>query len=143
MAEPLTTTTLTATVATAKFPTTLLLLFFVTTPTQDPMGQPKLVQETKAVWTLQSTSEIQTPDPNVCAQLGNQMIAEFNVVNTVTLRAYCLCPVGDGKGICLNDEKAISEYFVDKTAPTAKFGGTVKRIGPRTLTPFNSVSAPQ
>ncbi len=134
MAEPMSVTALMA--ANAKFPTTLLLLFFISTPTQDPTGQPKLVQETKAVWTLQSTSEIQTPDPSVCADLANQMIAEFNVVNTVTLRAYCLCPVGDGK-ICSNGtEDQIQEF----TKNNVKLGGTVKRIGPKTPTRFNSAA---
>jgi hypothetical protein len=120
-----------AAVTAVKFPTTLLLLFFVTTVTQNTTGEAKRVQETKSVWTLQSTSEIQTPDPSVCADLANQMIAEFDIVNTVTVRAYCLCPVGDGKNICMNSQGA--EAQANERRP---LGGTAWRIGPDTPTHF-------
>jgi hypothetical protein len=126
MPEPFTATTVTAA---ASFPTTLLLMFFITPPAKVPMGEHKVDQEKKVVWTLQSTSQIQTPSPEVCLDLGNKMISEVDPVNNLTIRAYCLCPIGDGK-ICLNSTDAV-------TSLNAKpIGGTVQRIGPKTPTHF-------
>jgi hypothetical protein len=83
--------------------TTLLILYFVGTPPSDPAGIPKPEQEKKINWTLQSTSQIETPSPEACFAIGNQIITKIDKVNTMTVRAYCLCADGDGK-ICKDAE---------------------------------------
>jgi hypothetical protein len=55
------------------FQTTLLILYF-TTPAETvhlkPEQKPKY--ETKKVWTLQSTSQIPTENPNMCVSIGTK-----------------------------------------------------------------------
>jgi hypothetical protein len=85
--------------------TTLLILYFVGTPPSDPAGKPKPEQEKKINWTLQSTSQIETPSPEACYAVGNQIIAKIDKVHTMTVRAYCLCADGDGT-LCRDTEGA-------------------------------------
>jgi hypothetical protein len=99
--------------------TTLLILYFVGQPPADPKGISKGELETKINWMLQSTSQIETRSPEACRAIGNQLIERMDKVNTMTVRAYCLCADGSG-AICKgteemskprdrNDEKALSD----------------------------------
>jgi hypothetical protein len=118
------------------FPTTLLLLYFITTPAAVPPGELKAVQETKASWTLQAASQIATQDPVMCASLAKIMMSEFDPVNTTTIRAYCLCPHGNGSDLCFNEEKfqaMTQEFNANKKGRPP--GPAVQRIGPKTIIP--------
>jgi hypothetical protein len=84
--------------------TTLLILYFVGQPPVDPKGIPKAELETKITWTLQSTSQIETRSPEACRAIGNQLIERMDKVNTMTVRAYCLCADGSGT-ICKGTEE--------------------------------------
>ena len=84
--------------------TTLLILYFVGQPPADPKGIPKAELETKINWTLQSTSQIETRSPEACRAIGNQLIERMDKVNTMTVRAYCLCADGSG-AICKGTEE--------------------------------------
>lgn len=112
MADPLTTTT-------------LVLMYFITPPAEIPKGQSKIIQESKAVWTLQSADHIDTPDAPTCITYAQKLMAAIDKVNTLTLRAYCLCPKGDGKEGCFGPD-----------AKTLTLGApgvpTLKAIGPKT-----------
>jgi hypothetical protein len=88
----------------SSFPTTLLILYFITSPAHIPPGEKK-VQEIKANWTLQTTSQLQTEDPNSCVSLGKKMIKEFEPVNTSTIRLYCICPKEAVSEVCFNQEE--------------------------------------
>jgi hypothetical protein len=106
------------------FPTTLLLLFFVTPPANGPKN------ETTSFWTLQSTSQFQTQDPDMCTKLAYDMMNEVKPVKTLTVRAYCLCPTGNGTDECFNEEKAIASLTSKDAAKRSQ--PTVLRIGPQT-----------
>lgn len=89
----------------ASFPTTLLILYFVTTPAHISPGEKKKVQEINANWTLQTTSQLQTEDPDSCVWLGKKMIKEFEPVNTSTIRLYCICPKEVVNDVCFNEQE--------------------------------------
>jgi hypothetical protein len=89
----------------SSFPTTLLILYFITGPAHIPPGEKKKVQEINANWTLQATSQLQTEDPDSCASLGIKMIKEFEPVNTSTIRLYCICPKEAVSEVCFNREE--------------------------------------
>lgn len=108
----------------AAFPTTLLLLFFVTPPGNGPKS------EATNLWSLQSTSQFQTENPEMCTKLAWDMINEMKPVRTLTLRAYCLCPSGNGTNLCFNPEQASS--VAASADPTKKPQPTTLRIGPDT-----------
>jgi hypothetical protein len=137
MAEPASTTAAVAAAAAAKlFQTTLLILYFTTAATTvkvDKTTKPKF-EKTK-IWTLQSTSQIPTENPNMCVSIGTQYIHEFDEVSTVTVRAYCMCPEAaanqDKSDACFNqgqlDQKNPKiQSIVPKNAPPA----TILRLGP-------------
>jgi len=108
----------------AAFPTTLLLLFFITPPANGPKS------ESTSFWSLQSTSQFQTQDADMCTKLAYDMINEVKPVKTLTVRAYCLCPAGNGTDECFNEEQArASIAFADATKRSRP---TVLRIGPQT-----------
>lgn len=65
--------------------TTLVLMYFITPPAK-PSGQSKEVQESKAVWTLQSTDHIETQDSTHCVLYAKKLLAAVRPVNTMTLR---------------------------------------------------------
>lgn len=85
-------------------PTTLLILYFVGQPPIDPKGISKADLETKINWTLQSTSQIETRSPEACRAIGNQLITRIDKVNTMTVRAYCLC-ADDSGTVCKGTEE--------------------------------------
>jgi hypothetical protein len=99
----------------SSFPTTLLILYFVTNPAHIPPGEKKKVQEINANWTLQATSQLQTEDPDSCASLGIKMTKEFEPVNTSTIRVYCICPKGSVAEVCFNrEEKQLASERLQK-----------------------------
>jgi hypothetical protein len=108
--------------------TTLLILYFVGTPPSDPAGKSKPEQEKKINWTLQSTSQIETPSPEACFAIGNQIIAKIDKVNTMTVRAYCLCADGTGK-ICADAEGASrADKALADRVPTVEAVGREPRV---------------
>jgi len=119
------------------FPTTLLLLYFITSPAHIPPGESKKIQEINANWTLQATSQITTQDPVMCASIAKLMMAEFDPVNTMTVRAYCLCPLGNGSDLCFNEKEfqATVQDFVQRKRRGPPPGPAVQRIGPQTKIP--------
>ena len=108
----------------AAFPTTLLLMFFITPPANGPKN------ESTSFWTLQSTSQFQTQDPDMCTKLAFDMIKEVQPVKTLTVRAYCLCPAGNGTSECFNEEQARAS--ITSTDASKRSQPTVLRIGPQT-----------
>jgi hypothetical protein len=132
----------------ATFPTTLVIMYFVTTPVHIPPGEPKNVQEQNANWTLQTTSQIETEDPDSCLSIGIKMAKEFEVVNTSTIRLYCICPKGATALVCLNREEKIAaaereKKMLKKDEPNFVEPEEVKtraptllRIGPNTPDPL-------
>jgi hypothetical protein len=87
----------------------LLLMFFITPAAPGPKD------ESKSIWTLQSTSHIELHSADACHKIGRQLIHEFDDVATVTLRAYCLCEDGTGK-VC--PEETIHGLKAEKGKPT-------------------------
>jgi hypothetical protein len=127
------------------FPTTLVIMYFVTTPVHIPPGEPKDIQEQNANWTLQTTSQIQTEDPDSCLSIGIKMAKEFQVVNTSTIRLYCICPKGSTAQVCLNREEKIAAAEREKLKGTPGFlvqpevttsSPRLLRIGPGTTDPL-------
>jgi hypothetical protein len=80
----------------------LLLLFFITPPAPGPKV------ESKRVWTLQSTSQIEMDNSDACHRIGNDMINYIKPVATMTVRAYCICPNGNGKTCPKDTERELS-----------------------------------
>jgi hypothetical protein len=107
------------------FQTTLLILYFVTPAVNVPNGESKKVFETKAVWTLQSQSQITLENSTVCSQMGTKLINQFAKVYTITVRAYCLCPHGDGSKACFNNQPEI-----DAHAAPGQGQATIIPLGP-------------
>jgi hypothetical protein len=111
------------------FTTTLVLMYFITPPANHK-GEPKETQEAKAAWTLQSADHIETPDSTACVLYARKLLAAVNPVNTLTLRAYCLCPNGDGDKKCyapVLDKNILATSVETKPA--------IQAIGPNTLLP--------
>jgi hypothetical protein len=109
------------------FQTTLMILYFVTPAVNVPKGETKKDFETKAVWALQSTSQITLENSDVCSQMGTKLINQFNHVYTITVRAYCMCPQGDGNKVCFNNQNTFDNFTKDKkNQPTA----TIIPLGP-------------
>ena len=138
MAEPMSTAAVAAVTAAAKaatFPTTLLLMFF-TTP---PANGPKI--ESESFWALQSTSQVQAENPEMCTKLAWDMINEMKPVKTLTVRAYCLCPAGNGTDLCFNAEEANKQAnkAITSNEPREAPRPTTIRIGPKSLTPEASL----
>lgn len=126
MPEAVTATMVATAAAAAKaaaFPTTLLLLFFSTPPANGPKN------ESTSLWTLQSTSQFPTQSPEMCNKLAWDMINEVAPVRTLTVRAYCLCPAGNGTDLCFNEEQA-RVAFTERKEPVVP---TTVRIGPDTF----------
>ena len=111
--------------------TTLVLMYFITPPAKIPPGQSKVDQEAKAAWTLQSADHIDTPDSTACVLYAKKLLVAVNPVNTLTLRAYCLCPNGDGDKKCYAPavSKLIAGQVREPTSPA------IQAIGPTTAMP--------
>jgi hypothetical protein len=131
------------------FPTTLVIMYFATTPVHVPPGEPKDIQEQNANWTLQTTSQIQTEDPDSCLSIGIKMTKEFLPVNTSTIRVYCICPKGSEAEVCLNKEEKQAASFrkleIERNKEVTTFRAPepvttssprLLRIGPDTPDPF-------
>jgi hypothetical protein len=113
----------------AAFQTTLLILYFVTPAVNIPQGQSKKAFETKAIWTLQSTSQIPLENSDICSQMGTKLINQFKHVYTITVRAYCLCPQGDGNKVCFNNQAQIAT-FAQQATHGEKSQPTIMLLGP-------------
>jgi hypothetical protein len=134
MADPVSAAAVTSATAAAKLlQTTLLVLYFTTGATTvkvDKTTKPKF--EAKKLWTLQTTNQIPTENPNMCLSIGLQYIHEFDEVSTVTVRAYCICPEAtDGNDACFNqktrDENSPRIKSLKANVPKT---GTILRLGP-------------
>jgi hypothetical protein len=138
MAEPMSAAAAAAVTAAAKaatFPTTLLLMFFITPPANGP----KI--ESESFWTLQSTSQVQAENPEMCTKLAWDMINEVKPVRTLTVRAYCLCPAGNGTDLCFNAEEAKkqADKAITSNEQSEAPRPTTIRIGPKSLAPGASL----
>jgi hypothetical protein len=111
--------------------TTLLLLYFVGQPPSDPGGISKAELETKINWTLQSTSQIETRSPEACRTIGNQLIERIDKVNTMTVRAYCLCADSAGTSCKGTEDLSKSRDSNDDTARKSE-SPIVEVLGRRT-----------
>lgn len=112
------------------FTTTLVLMYFITPPAKIPTGESKEIQESKAAWTLQSTDHIQTKDSTTCVLFAQKLLAAIQQVNTLTLRAYCLCPSGDGDKNCY-----APDYNPAIASTREPMKPTIQAIGPNTRLP--------
>jgi hypothetical protein len=95
----------------------ILLILYFTTP-----AAPGAKVESKKVWTLQSTSQMEFHSSEACHRIGKQLIAYVQPVATMTVRAYCLCEAGTGT-VCPTD----TEHLV---GPDVKPVPTVEPLGP-------------
>src|ERR1700730_2218079 len=118
------------------FQTTLLILYFTTPASTVPQmtAEQKKVYEAKKIWTLQSTSEVPTENPNMCVAIGTNFFHEFTELGNLTIRAYCLCPekVIDNDA-CFNKRKKdaeIAKSIESKGLRAPPPSGTIIRLGP-------------
>jgi hypothetical protein len=58
------------------------------------------------------------------------MIKEMEPVKTLTVRAYCLCPAGNGTNQCFNEEQA--QASIASKDASKRSQPTIMRIGPQT-----------
>jgi hypothetical protein len=125
------------------FQTTLLIMYFATpaeTMHLKPGDKPKY--ETTKVWTLQSTNQIPTENPNMCVAVGTNLIHEFDLVSTVTVRAYCLCPENvTNDDACFKQREQESKAITRKGLVPVTPPATILRLGPSTTLP-NTSGAP-
>jgi hypothetical protein len=116
------------------FAVTLVLMYFTTTPAKVD-GPDKYKREATAVWTLQSTANIETPNSEACASYALTMIQTVEPVNNLTIRAYCLCPYFDVKDkFCYhptNSNKDPKTFDVRSRT----FRTNITPIGPNTRAP--------
>jgi hypothetical protein len=140
-----------AVVAGAKlFPTTLLVLFFTTSAMNIPKGlkpkknpnpppdfiSPKAQYEATKIWTLQSTSQIQVEDPDMCVALGTELIRQFDDIGSITVRAYCMCPrVSSGNSECHDRQDKFTRKLESLGQPLPAAVGTIIQLGPGTPIP--------
>ena len=129
MADPV----LTSAAAAKLLQTTLLVLYFTTDATTVKINQktkPKF--EATKLWTLQTTSQIPTDNPNMCLSIGVQYIHEFDEVSTVTVRAYCICPEASLDNDACFNQKGLDKKSarIQSIAPIVPTTGTILRLGP-------------
>lgn len=110
--------------------TTLVLMYFVTPPAKLLPHEDKATFEARVPWTLQSSDHIETEDSVHCVTYALKLLAALDPVNTVTLRAYCLCPNGDGDKNCYAPTK---DKQIAATGQTPQ--QTIQAIGPTTKLP--------
>ena len=130
-----------ADVVSGVFPTTLLVLYFVTpAATVDLTGIDKAKFEQTKLWTLQSTSQIMTENPDMCVANGKLLIDTFANVSTVSVRAYCLCPQNvRKKDVCDKARAAMQTLAVKGIKPPP---AAIIPIGPNTPMPNLSEGPP-
>lgn len=118
--------------------TTLVIMYFVTAPTKLAAQMPKEKWEPKVAWTLQSTNTIETVDAKTCISYARQLFSVVREVDTMTVRAYCLCPDGDGKSNCYSEPEDKSPMAVVRSRLP-----TIQRIGPATPPPKPAPNNPK
>jgi hypothetical protein len=133
MADPASAAVAAGTTAAKLFQTTLVVLYFTTaakTVTVNEKTKPDF--EKHNIWTLQSTSQIPTENPNMCLELGVLYIHEFDDVSTITVRGYCMCPDEalkvDDNNACINQKK--KDIAKKKAFVVGKPQATIIRLGP-------------
>ncbi|MCA1510202.1 hypothetical protein [Bradyrhizobium sp. NBAIM01] len=109
-------------------PATLLILYFIGQPPADPKGIDKGDLETRINWTLQSTSQVETRSPAACRAIGNQLIARMDKVNTMTVRAYCLCADEAGT-VCPGTEDMSQDRDAENKSVRKAEKSTVEALG--------------
>src|SRR6267142_2120173 len=106
--------------------TTLVLMYFVTPPAKLQPHEDKATFEARVPWTLQSSDHIETQDSIHCVTYAVKLLAALDPVNTVTLRAYCLCPNGDGDKNCY---APTTDKLIAAVGQTPQ--PTIQAIGPK------------
>jgi hypothetical protein len=53
--------------------------------------------ESKRVWSLQGTSQVEFGLYESCIRLQDELVASSNVASTMTLRTWCFCEADNGK----------------------------------------------
>jgi len=81
----------------------LFLMFFTTTTSPGPKV------ESKATWTLQSTSQMEFATEDTCHAVGAQLIEEVLPVDNLTVRAYCICEATQAGQSCPADTIAATQ----------------------------------
>ena len=117
------------------FAVTLVLMYFTAPPAKMDDPNDKYKREATAVWTLQSTQQIEAPNSAVCVSYGVKMLKTVEPVNNLTIRAYCLCPYFDeADKNCYHPTTSgfSAETFLEKSG---KFRTNVTPIGPNTREP--------
>jgi hypothetical protein len=121
------------------FPTTLLVMYFIT-PAETVHLQPgkKADFEKTKIWTLQSTTQIQTENPNMCVANGKLLLKQFEQVSTITVRAYCLCPEHRTgfDSVCDDEKDKNAKIFGRKGLAPPR--AAIIPIGPDTPMPLSS-----
>ena len=114
------------------FQTILLVLYFVT-PAETVYLAPgkKTIYEKTKIWTLQSTNQIPTENPDMCIANGLLLLKQFELVSTVSVRAYCLCPAKASNEACDNARDKNITIFGRSSVPAA-----IVPIGPDTKMPL-------
>jgi hypothetical protein len=116
------------------FAVTLVLMYFTATPAKDD-GKDKYKREATAVWTLQSTQQIEAPNSAVCVTYALKMLKTVKPVNNLTMRAYCLCPYFDETDKNCYHPTASIMSLDTFNARSKKFRTDVTPIGPDTPEP--------
>jgi hypothetical protein len=80
----------------------LFLMLFVTpatNPSKDELKQ-GYKDESKHIWTLQSTSTMEFASRDACRAVGASMVDNVAKVATVTVRGWCICESTDPNKTC-------------------------------------------
>ena len=120
------------------FQTTLLVLYFITPAETVNISGKKSDFENTKLWTLQATSQIPTENPSMCVANGKLLIAKFDRVSTVAVRAYCLCPerlTGTGDACDKERDENKKTFGLMKLTPPP---AAIVPIGPDTEMPGSS-----
>jgi hypothetical protein len=131
-------------VVTSVFTTTLLVLYFIApakTISLNGTTEAKDTFEKSQLWTLQSTSQVSTENPNECVADGILLRQKFAPVSTVTVRLYCLCSEQAVKNYPVCDQakkESVPLLARSKLGPPPT---AVIEIGPGTQMPTSSGSS--
>ena len=117
------------------FAVTLVLMYFTATPAKMADPNDKYKREATAVWTLQSTEQIETPNSAVCVSYAVKMLKTVKPVNNLTIRAYCLCPYYDEADKNCYHPTTSKMPAATFTERSGKFRTDIRPIGPDTPDP--------
>lgn len=117
------------------FAVTLVLMYFTATPAKMDDPNDKYKREATAVWTLQSTQQIEAPNSAVCVSYAVKMLKTVKPVNNLTIRAYCLCPYYDETDKNCYHPATSTMSLETFDVRNKKFRTDITPIGPNTLDP--------